>query len=235
MMWILLLLVALAIFLVMAFLLKLPRIGWELTGTALLVGIAGYALQGHPGQAGAPKEPVESAKTADEAMIKQRQDMSAGPGGGQNWLVTADGFSRNGQYGTAAQLLSRAVKENPENPDLWIALGVALVEHSNGMISPAATFAFQKAADINPEHPGPPFFFGQALAQSGRLPEARQVWSELLARTPKESPLHDELQSRVSRIDAMLGTATGQDPASAGAAGPTPPEGDPAADSSTAP
>lgn len=229
MMWVLLLLVALAIFLAMAFVLKLPRIGWELTGTALLVGIAGYALQGHPGQAGAPKEAVETAKTADEAMIKQRQDMSAGPGGGQNWLVTADGFSRNGQYGTAAQLLSRAVKENPENPDLWIGLGVALVEHSNGMISPAATFAFQKAADINPEHPGPPFFFGQALAQSGRLPEARQVWSELLARTPAESPLHDELQSRVSRIDAMLGAASGQ-----GETGAVPPVAAPKADAPAA-
>jgi cytochrome c-type biogenesis protein CcmH len=97
------------------------------------------------------------------------------------------------------------------------------------MISPAATFAFQKAADINPEHPGPPFFFGQALAQSGRLPEARQVWSELLARTPAESPLHDELQSRVSRIDAMLGVASGQ-----GETGAVPPVAAPKADAPAA-
>jgi cytochrome c-type biogenesis protein CcmH len=206
--WIVVLLVAVSLFALLAFVLKMPRSGWELTGTALLVGIAGYAFQGHPGQAGAPKDAVENQKAANEAMIKVRQDMGGGKfGGGQSWMVLADGLSRNGQYGAAATVLGKAVKENPQDADLWVALGNALVGHSDGMISPAAQFAFQKAADISPEHPGPPFFFGLALAQSGRLPEARAVWKELLDRSPADAPWREDLESKIARIDSMVGPA----------------------------
>lgn len=212
--WIVVLLVAAALFVLLAFVLKLPRAGWELAGTALFVGLAGYAFQGHPGQAGAPKEAVENQKAADEALIKARQSMSEQTGGGQSWMVLADGLSRNGQYGAAATVLGKAVKENPQDADLWVALGNSLVGHSDGMISPAAQFAFQKAADISPEHPGPPFFFGLALAQSGRLPEARAVWKELLDRSPADAPWREDLEAKIARIDSMVGPAL-TDPAGA--------------------
>ena len=41
--WVLILLIAIVVFAVLAFVLKMPRSGWELTGAALLFGIAGYA------------------------------------------------------------------------------------------------------------------------------------------------------------------------------------------------
>ena len=65
--WVVILLVALAVFAIMAFVLKMPRSGWELAGAALFVGIAGYALQGHPSMPGAPKAPVENKRAADAA------------------------------------------------------------------------------------------------------------------------------------------------------------------------
>jgi cytochrome c-type biogenesis protein CcmH len=70
-----------------------------------------------------------------------------------------------------------------------VALGNTLVGHSDGLITPAAQFAFQKAAKISPEHPGPPFFMGLALAQSGKLVEARAIWAELLRRAPADAPI----------------------------------------------
>ena len=63
--WVLILLVAVAVFAAMVWVLKLPRNGWEWVGAALLLGLAGYALHGSPDEAGAPKEPVETARTAD--------------------------------------------------------------------------------------------------------------------------------------------------------------------------
>ena len=170
--WVLILLIAAAVFGVMAFVLKLPRSGWEITGAALLFGIAGYALQGHPGQAGAPHPAAESAKLADAALLKERQQMGTAFGKGQSWLVLADALTRQGQFGAAAEVLHSAIAKSPKDADLWVALGNALVGHSDGMITPAAQFAFQKAADIAPDHPGPPFFMGLALAQTGRLSDA---------------------------------------------------------------
>lgn len=217
--WALILLLAAVLFAVMVFVLKLPRNGWEWVGAAMLLGLSGYALQGSPSQPGAPKPPVETSKTADEALIAERQKMGGSFTSGQEWLVVADGLSRQGQYGAAAQVLRGAVQKNPNDADLWVALGNALVGHGDGFISPAAQFAFQRAANISPQHPGPPFFMGLALAQSGRLAEARTIWAELLARAPKDASYRADLEARLARLDAMI-AAQGGAPVPAPSASP---------------
>ena len=203
--WVVIGLIALAVFAVLVRVLKLPRNGWEWTGAALLLGLSGYALQGSPSQPGAPKSPVENPGTADAALLAQRQAMGNAFGSGQSWLIVADGLSRQGQYGAAASVLRTAVHQNPKDADLWVALGNALVGHGDGFISPAAQFAFQRAATISPTHPGPPFFMGLALAQSGRLAEARAIWAKLLEQAPKDASYRADLESRLARLDAMIG------------------------------
>ena len=231
--WVLIVLVAAGVFAALVWLLKLPRNGWEWAGAALLLGLAGYALQGSPGQVGAPKPPVENPGTADAALIAQRQTMGSAFGSGQSWLIVADGLSRQGQYGAAAQVLRTGVHQNPKDADLWVALGNALVGHGDGFISPAAQFAFQRAATISPTHPGPPFFMGLALAQSGRLAEARAIWTRLLEQAPKEASYRADLESRLARLDAMIGAQGTTAPAApatpaaaplAAASGATPPQ-----------
>ena len=230
--WVVIGLIALVVFAVLVRVLKLPRNGWEWTGAALLLGLAGYALQGSPGQPGAPKPPVENPGTADAALLAQRQAMGNAFGSGQSWLIVADGLSRQGQYGAAASVLRNAVHQNPRDADLWVALGNALVGHGDGFISPAAQFAFQRAAMIAPSHPGPPFFMGLALAQSGRLAEARAIWGRLLEQAPKEASYRGDLESRLARIDAMLAEqAAAAAPAAAppaAAVAPTAPAASPA-------
>ena len=220
--WIFIILLGFAVFAGLVWLLKLPRAGWELVGAALLVGVAGYALQGHPSRPGAPKAPVETAETAGAELIKQRQAMGAGFGSGQQWLIVADGLSRRGQFGSAAQILRSAVRQNPRDPDLWVAMGNALVGHSDGFISPAAQFAFQRAATIAPAHPGPPFFMGLALAQSGRLAEARTIWAQLASQAPPGAPWKADLDERLVRLDALIAQQGGA------AAAPTAPAPAPA-------
>lgn len=202
--WVVILPIGAIVFGLMAFVLKMPRAGWELSGAALLVGIAGYALQGTPGMPGAPKAPVENKRAADEALIKQRQQMGDGFAKGQSWLILADGLARQGQYGAAAEVLRKGTQQFPRDADLWVSLGNALVGHSDGMITPAAQYAFQKAANIDPAHPGPPFFMGLALAQTGRLADARAMWAELLKRSPADAPYRADLAERIQRIDSML-------------------------------
>jgi cytochrome c-type biogenesis protein CcmH len=236
MMWVLLVLIAMAVFAALVFVLKLPRSGWELTGAALLLGISGYALQGHPGQAGAPKAPIENARAADAATISERQAMGNKFGTSQSWLILADALTRQGQYAAAADVLRSAVRKDPKDADLWVAMGNALVGHSDGLISPAAQLAFQRAADISPAHPGPPFFMGLALAQSGKLPEARAIWMKLLARTPVDAPYRDDLSARLARINQMMGTTGDTTPPPGAAATPSPATSDaPPAEASARP
>jgi cytochrome c-type biogenesis protein CcmH len=109
---------------------RLPRSGWEVTGAALLFGLAGYALQGHPGLAGAPTPAVETrrgrCRAAQGTPADGRglwQGAQADPG---RWADPA------GQYRAAADVLAKAAQENPDDADIEVALGNALVGHSEG-------------------------------------------------------------------------------------------------------
>ncbi|MBW8754421.1 MAG: tetratricopeptide repeat protein [Sphingomonadales bacterium] len=182
-----------------------PSAGWEAIGAALLLGIAGYGLQGSPGLPGAPKTAVEKISGDAQALVEARKSLdgkSVVPA--NNWQMTADAFARHGQYADAAGILLGAVDKNPKDADAWLALANALVGHAEGTLSPAALYAYRNAAIAAPNHPGPPFFLGLAMAQSGRFAEARGLWADLLASTPPDAPWRADLQERLTRLDALI-------------------------------
>jgi len=219
--WIIAVLAALLTFGFAIFVLRLPRGGRELTGVAIMVGLCGYALQGSPHFAGSPTQPRENAELGQAALIEARRAMGDEFGAGRNYLITADAYARAGQFGAAAGLLRGAARSNPDDPDVWLALGNALVGHANGIITPAAILAFDRAATIAPDHPGPPFFLGLALAQSGQFEDARRLWQGLLDRPGDEdAPWRAELAARLVRLDEIIALQNGQ--RGAGGAGPLP-------------
>lgn len=179
----------------------LPRSAFEPVAAALLLGLAGYALQGRPSMPGHPVKAPEDTSKANEAEIATRSKMGEQRfGNGPSWLMAADGAMRAGSPMAAVTYIKSGLKENPRDPDLWVGLGNALIVHSGGMVSPAATYAFQRAAEIAPEHPGPPFFMGLALAQSGQFAQARAIWTELLARAPADAPWRADLEQRLAQL-----------------------------------
>ncbi|MEH6789455.1 tetratricopeptide repeat protein [Parasphingorhabdus sp.] len=201
--WIILLILVLLCAVALVKLGKLARGTFEMTAAALLLGVAGYAWQGNPGMAGVSIEPKEKPNSFDEETIDARNDMGERFGTAREWLVFSDSLNRAGKHGAAANYLRNGVKEHPEDPDLWVGLGNALVVHANGVITPAAQFAFQKAADLSPEHPGPPFFLGLAYAQSGKIDQARAIWTELLARSSEDAPWRADLESRLAAMEKI--------------------------------
>lgn len=201
--WLILLVMIIALFGALVFWGKLPRTAFELTGAALLLGVVGYAWQANPGMAGVSIEPTEKPNSFDEDSITSREEMGQRFGIAREWLVFSDALNRNGRHGAAANYLRNGVKEHPNDPDLWVGLGNAIVVHADGVITPAAQFAFQKAADISPEHPGPPFFLGMAYAQSGKIDQARAIWTELLERSAEDAPWRKDLESRLASMERM--------------------------------
>ncbi|MFD1611592.1 tetratricopeptide repeat protein [Sphingomonas tabacisoli] len=179
----------------------LPRAAFEPIAAALLLGLAGYALQGSPGLPSHRVTPPDDTSKANETEIEIRNEMGEQRfGSGPSWLMAADGAMRAGSPMAAVTYIKSGLKQNPNDPDLWVGLGNALVVHNGGMVSPAATYAFQKAAQIAPEHPGPPFFMGLALAQSGQFAQARAIWTELLKRAPADAPWKADLEQRLAQL-----------------------------------
>ena len=209
MIWLPMILLALAAFAVMVFLLRLPRSHWSLAGAALVAGLAGYALQGSPGMAGAAKAPQQTHAASAAALVAERQRMSDQP---PSAMITADAFARHGQFANAAGLLLGIVEKDPKNAEAWLAMANALVGHADGFLTPAALHAYEKAQAASPGHPGPPFFLGAALIQSGKVEQGRAMWAELLAQTPPDAPWRKDLEARLAQLDAMLAQAQATPP-----------------------
>jgi len=47
--------------------------------------------------------------------------------------------------------------------------------------------AYQRAAELSPGYPGPPFFYGLAMARSGDRASAVAIWQRILANSPKDA------------------------------------------------
>lgn len=207
--WALVIGLGLMAFAAVALLFRGRRQTWEVIGAALLLGLAGYAFQGSPGQPAAPKAPAEAVSGASGEAMAERQKLAPGDVAGDKHVIIADALARHGQYADAAEVLRGAIEQDPANAPAWLAMGNALVAHADGTISPAAIYAYGRAARVAPDSAGPPFFLGMALIQSGRLGEGRAVWADLLARSPKDAPWRGDLEKRLAELDAFVARQQG--------------------------
>jgi cytochrome c-type biogenesis protein CcmH/NrfG len=178
----------------------LDRAGAQFLASALLLAGAGYAWQGSPGLAGSPKPPPQSQDLPEGAFAKMRQNMLGRFDTADRWLTIAEGFQRRGDTRGAAGVIRSAIREHPGNATLWVGYGNALVVHSGGLMTPGAQLAFERAAALAPDHPAPRFFFGLALAQSGRLDEAQRIWSDLVATAPADAPWRAQVEQQLQAL-----------------------------------
>ncbi|HEX8261612.1 MAG TPA: tetratricopeptide repeat protein [Allosphingosinicella sp.] len=199
--WLILLLLGLAAFAAIWRFGRLDGAGAQLLAAALLLGFAGYAWQGRPGLAGSPKAPPASQALPDSAFARMRQDMLGRFDTADRWLTIAEGYQRRGDTRAGAGLIRAALREHPDNAILWIGYGNALVIHAGGMITPAAQLAFERAGQLAPDHPAPRFFFGVALAQSGRLDEAERTWRALIAAAPPDAAWRAGVEAQLQQLE----------------------------------
>lgn len=202
--WILIIALAVAAFAIAAFALKLPRGGWTLFGAVLVFGLAGYAWQGSTSQPGSPKAAMAQAPRSGDAMVDARLSLFEASALKPSYLTTSDAFARRGEFATAAGLLRKGLRDNPQHLEGWLALGMALVEHADGAVTPAARNAFDRASEAQPGHPGPALFLGTAYFAARDVREARAVWGELLNETPEDAPWRADLTQRVEALDRIL-------------------------------
>ncbi|GAA4816264.1 hypothetical protein GCM10023232_10240 [Sphingosinicella ginsenosidimutans] len=174
----------------------------QFAAAAILLALAGYAWQGRPDLAGAPKPRPEHEEVPDSQFAQMRGDMLGRFDRAAQWLTMAEGFQRRGDTQTGVEIVEAGLRDSPNDPDLWVGLGNALVVHGGGMMNPAAQFAFQRAQQIAPQHPGPRFFYGLALAQGGHFDEAERIWRDLLAEAPAGAPYRAAIEERLQALQA---------------------------------
>lgn len=204
--WVVTIALAVAAFALAVVVMGVARNLWTSLVAALAFGLAGYALQASPGLPAAPKSAqVESDELAVQIVELRRQMVGEEQRSRNALVLTADAYARKGQYVDAAELLSGATEDNPQDFDAWLALGNALSEHADGALTPASLYAYRKAAELGGGHPAPGYFLGVSLIQQGRMMEARQVWRDALAAAPDEAVGKAVLAESVLRLESALG------------------------------
>jgi len=206
--WVLFLFLSLCLFAALWRFARLDGAGLQFLAAGLLVAFAGYAWQGRPGLEGSPKRPPERQRLPDSDFAETRRDMLGHFDRAASWMSIAESYQRRGDTQGGADIIRNALRRGPRDADLWVGLGSAIVLHADGMMTPAAQLAFRRAQEIAPGHPGPRFFYGLALAQSGRLDEAERLWRELLAAAPADASWRPMVEERLE----MLGRARGRPP-----------------------
>lgn len=188
---------------------KVPSASRPLIGAAVMLGLAGYALQGSPSLAGKPVVNSKELQGFGEEITDRQQGMQDRFGPAAMWIGMSDGFMRTGKTELAAKALEKGLQKYPNDVDLWVGLGNALVAHGGGMMSPASALAFDQAVRLQPDHPAPPFFAGLAMAQSGDFVGADRVWTNLLERSPPGAGWEADLKMRLKQLHAAMGKGSG--------------------------
>lgn len=166
------------------------------SAAALLLGAAGYAFQGRPDVPGAP---ASSADAHQVPLTDARHAFYGYFSPAESWLRISEALARGGNSEDSVGILQNAVRRYPGDPQLWVGLGNALVDHARGL-TPPAELAYRRAAELSPGYPAPPFFYGLALARSGDRAGAVQLWKQILATAPPNAEWRPLVEQGVAAL-----------------------------------
>jgi cytochrome c-type biogenesis protein CcmH len=168
-----------------------------LGAAAVLFGAAGYAVQGRPDLSGSPRQ--ARAAGAPVPLTGLRHAFFGNFTPTEHWLLISDSMARRGNTADAVGALTAGVRQHPNDPQLWVGLGNALVDHSDGL-TPASEFAYRRAAELSPGYPAAPFFFGLALLRSGEREAGLGIWREVLAKAPADASWRPLVEDAVAAV-----------------------------------
>ncbi|MFN3620064.1 hypothetical protein [Sphingorhabdus sp.] len=180
---------------------------WQIAAAAVLLGMTGYALQGRPATPPSPAKPVAASEVAATQLVAIRADMDQSFGSAKRWLVTADSFAKQGDYTLSAAYIQSGLKTDPQNPDLWSALGLQLMLASEGQMSPPAQLAFDKARAIRPNYPAPYYFAGLARLFAGDLDGAILLWEKTVSLATPKAKWKARIESQLQAAKALQAQA----------------------------
>ena len=169
----------------------------------LVIAAVGLVVLLKP-QAPNPKPPV-AMKPDHPTLEKERHALFGTFTSAESWLVLADSYIRSGDTSGAVAAIRAALRAHPDDAVLWTGLGSALVDQHRSF-TPDAAAAFEKAMQLAPHSPGPPYFRGLALQRTGDLAGARAQWKQMLDSAPAKASWRDLVERSIAAISPDSGS-----------------------------
>jgi cytochrome c-type biogenesis protein CcmH len=187
------------------------RYGWMLTTILVIVVPLASALVylelGRPHLRDVPlatrilpeqQDPGRESLLADIRALQER--VNEAPEDFALWTELARAQLGAGLYGDAAGSYTKAVEITGGNAMLRVELGEALVQGSEGMVTPAAAEQFQAARESMPNEPRSHYYLGLASAQEGDVDAAVESWRHLLDISPSDAPFRAQIISSIRSL-----------------------------------
>ena len=181
---------------------------------ALVIPAGGVALYGVMGAPQIPSVPFaeragEQAEAAElAAAVRQlRERLEADPEGGptEGWMLLARSLGGMGRYHDAAVAYAR-VTERPDATSATFSLyAEALIAAEDGIVTPRAEAAIDRALAMDPSNPAGTFYKATALEQSGAQEEARELLLERLDAADGFAPWIKVFVAQANRLGAGIG------------------------------
>ncbi len=178
-------------------------------GVAALVAIGLYVWLGAPGQPDQPfqarlaqwKNANPNTLRPDEVAAVLRDLTKAHPDDPKLFGLLGRVERMAGDPAAAAQYLNRAIKLDPNNADLYAALGDALAAGAGDKPTPEAEAALNHALAIDPNNPAALYYLGGARAADGDKAGAVRLWRQLATQTPPGDVRGQQLQAMIAQLE----------------------------------
>ena len=120
-----------------------------------------------------------------EALVAQVEaHVEASPNDGKAWEVLAPVYMRLGRADDAVTAWRNAIRLNGSSASREADFGEAVVAAADGVVTPEAKAAFERALALDKQDVMARFYLGMAADQDGRRADADSIWGELLASAP---------------------------------------------------
>lgn len=182
--------------------------GYALTAflvTMPVLAIAGYTYLGSPGTA---QQPLSARLSADPMhadigvlVANAERHLAKNPDDGRGWDVLAPIYLRSGRLADAEHAFRKAIRLRGPSASRQSGLGETLVSKAGGIVTDEARLVFQSARELDPTDPRPRYFLALALAQEGKIAEARNAFVALIANSPPEAPWIPAIRQQIASLD----------------------------------
>ena len=149
--------------------------------------------------------PPEQQAQAIRAMVENlAARLDAAPEDLPGWLRLGRAYRVLGEAEKSAAALARAAALAPQDKDVLLAHGEALLAAAPEDAKLTAPFIeiMRRIHALDAEHPVPLFFLGFAAAEAGEGKSAEDYWARLRAKLPEDSPERAEIENRIAAAKA---------------------------------
>ena len=176
-----------------------------------LVASGYYAVKGSPGissiafaeRAAERQEAAQVAELTDRLYQRLISDPDGGPSEG--WMLLGQTYLRMGRYAEAAVAFETVARRPEANSAVFSRLAEARINAEQGVVTPPAEAAVERALALDPGNPAASFFKAVSLEQAGDARAAYDLLIERLDQADGFQPWMQTLVAQANRIGAQIG------------------------------